>query len=373
MNVSYNMFLANFDFYPKFSDDLRQRTRSGGALAIGAFALMLGLFYVRMQAWLETPLSQRFIVDAPALPFRNGRHIDVEMLPKMAINFDVFLTHVPCSYVSVQVMDLVKDYDTTAEGRIHMNRFDASGKAMAEKPHPKEEEPPPEGYCGPCYSVSSGCCNTCKDVRRAFKERRRPLPPIASIEQCAKEGFFEELRAMANESCRVHGSIDVHQHPGTLHVSPGDTFDSADSDAFAKLGIDVTRLNMSHHVHHFSIGRPQRRTVLPIDGHTEIQMRSGIMKMFYFIRTVPVNPGSGEFAMSVTKFQNYRSANSTKFPGLFFSYDVSPIAVVEENTRSIVEFLIEVSAILGGIFSIASFLDAAAFKCQDGEGLSKVA
>ena len=39
------MFLAEFDFYPKFSDDVRQRTKSGGILALISFALMIILFF----------------------------------------------------------------------------------------------------------------------------------------------------------------------------------------------------------------------------------------------------------------------------------------------------------------------------------------
>ena len=49
------MFLADFDFYPKFSDDVRQRTKSGGILALISFALMIILFYLRFDAWFNSP------------------------------------------------------------------------------------------------------------------------------------------------------------------------------------------------------------------------------------------------------------------------------------------------------------------------------
>ena len=355
------MFLSEFDFYPKFSDDIRQRTKSGGILAIISFFSLIVLLSLRLNTWLHAPPAQRFVVDSSDFPFVTGRQIDVNRLPKMDVNFDIFLRHVPCSYVSLDVVDILKERDGSVEGRVKMERFDVSGTRIHAKPHPMKEAPPPADYCGSCYSLKSGCCNTCKDVRRAFKAARKTLPPIASIEQCTREGFLDELKAMANESCRVHGSVAVHQHPGALHIAPGDTYDAADSESFAKLGLSVGAFNMTHTVNHFSIGVP-RDAVFPLDGHTEVQTKPGIMKMHYFVRAVPVGLGRQTFSISASSYPNYRGGNSTKFPGIFFNYDISPISVVEEQERSVFEFLVEVSGIFGGVFSIASFIDLMAFK-----------
>ena len=358
------MFLAEFDFYPKFSDDVRQRTKSGGILALISFALMIILFYLRFDAWFNSPPEQHFVVDAPDLPFSAGRRIDPARLPKMDVNFDVFFYHVPCSYVSADVMDIIKESDSSAEGRDRMERFDASGSPIFAKPHPKNEAPPPAGYCGPCYEVGDGCCNTCKDVRRAFKRARRPLPPIASIEQCRREGFMDELRAMINESCRVHGSIEVHQHPGTLHIGPGDSYSEDDSKVFADLGVDVKAFNLTHKINHFSIGLPRDRGIFPLDGRLETQQKQRVMKMHYFVRAVPIGLGRRTFSISVSSYQNYRGNSTTKFPGIFFAYDISPVSVIEEATRSVIPFLVEMSGILGGVFSIASFIDLMAYRCM---------
>lgn len=365
------MFLAEFDFYPKVVDDVRQRTESGGLLAITSFATMLLLFYLRFDAWLTAPPIQRFVVDAPDLPLDSGRRIDPSQLPKMDVNFDIFFYHVPCSYASAEVIDIIKERDSSAEGRVRMERFNASGSPIFAKPHPKHEAPPPAGYCGPCYGAREGCCNTCKEVRKAFKQTRSVLPPIASIEQCTREGFFDELKAMVNESCRVHGSIEVHQHPGTLHVGPGDTYSDTDSEVFAKLGLDVGSFNLSHRINHFSLGLPRDGGFFPLDGRIERQAHSGIMKMHYFVRAVPVGLGRRTFSISVSSYQNYRGNGSTKFPGVFFAYQISPVSVVEERSRSLIEFLIELSSILGGVFSIASFIDLVAFRCAPDPYLMK--
>jgi hypothetical protein len=165
---------------------------------------------------------------------------------------------------------------------------------------------------------------------------------------------------MMNESCRVFGALAVHQYPGTFHVAPGD---HEHSDAYERLGIDPGSFNLSHKVNHFSLGLPHDSGFFPLDGTTQIQQKEGRLKMYYFVRAVPLGLGTRKFSIGVTAYQNYRGNHSTKFPGVFFSYDISPISVVEESRRSVVEFLVEISAILGGVFAIATFIDALAFRC----------
>jgi len=285
----------------------------------------------------------------------------------MDINFDIFMLRMPCSYLHIDVIDVIKEVDESVQCRVRMERFTPEGEPISEKPHPKHEAAPPENYCGSCYSLQPGCCNTCKEVRQAFKAKRKPLPPIATIEQCAREEEF--IKSMMNESCRLYGSLSVHQHPGTFHVAPGD---HEDAKAYEKLGIDVGLFNLSHKINHFSIGLPQDRGYFPLDGTQQIQKKERRLKMYYFVRAVPLGVGGRKFSIGATSYQNYRGNASTKFPGVFFAYDISPISVVEESRRSVVEFLVEMSAILGGVFAIATFVDAMAFRCiPDTQNLPK--
>jgi hypothetical protein len=278
----------------------------------------------------------------------------------MDINFDILMRRMPCSYLHIDVIDVIKEVDDSVQGRVRMERFNSSGERIHDKPHPKSEAPPPAGYCGSCYSMRGGCCNTCKEVRQAFKARHKPLPPIATIEQCTREGYADLLKGMANESCRVFGALAVHQYPGTFHVAPGG---HEHTDAYERLGLDVGAFNLSHTVNHFSIGLPHDRGFFPLDGTTQIQQKEGRLNMYYFVRAVPLGLRTRKFSIGATAYQNYRGNHSTKFPGVFFSYDISPISVVEESRRSVVEFLVEISAILGGVFAIATFIDALAFRC----------
>ena len=52
-------------------------------------------------------------------------------------------------------------------------------------------------------------------------------------------------------------------------------------------------------------------------------------------------------------------------PGVFFNYDLSPIMVLKtEHRRSFLHFLTSVCAIVGGVFTVASLVDATIYHSQ---------
>ena len=359
-------FIKNLDFYPKFTDDFSKKTKTGGILAILSFILMTILFYFRFISWLNPPIETHFFVPKTKLPFRYGRVIDPDRLPKMDINFDIFLYHLPCSYIHVDVFDTIQESDESTEGKIKMERYDQNQNRIHQKHFPKDQESFPEEYCGSCYGMKEGCCNTCKDVRKAFKAKKKPLPPIATIEQCAREDYVEQLKNMANESCRVYGKVSVHEHPGTLHIAPGDSLEETNDDVYEKLGVNISMLNISHKVIHFSVGNTSSSYVhYPLDEVVQIQNQVGREKFYYFIRIVPVGLEHDQYSISASRYQNYRKPSSKKYPGIFFHYSISPISVYKTSERSIIEFLVEMSAIIGGTFALFSFIDAILFKISD--------
>jgi len=357
--------VQSLDLFPKFGDDIRQKTSSGGILAVLSFLIMGIFFSMRFDAYFYSPISHEFVINSFSLPFSSGRVVDPSKLPKMDINFDIHLRNLPCAYIHVDVIDTIKESDLNAEGRVRMERYDKDGELINMKHFPKTEKPPPANYCGPCYSMKSGCCNTCKEVRQAFKSKARPLPPIATIEQCTREGYDQELRAMINESCRVHGTLTVHRFPGTFHIAPGDSIEGGGEHdvAYERLGLNITDFNLTHEIKHFSIGIPLKNGFFPIDNTLEVQKHKGRMKMFYYIRAVPYGESGNSFSIGVSKYQNYRGNHSKKYPGVFFSYDISPIGIVQGEKPSLLLFLSDIMSILGGVFAIATFVDSVVFHC----------
>ncbi|EAX97147.1 MGC83277 protein, putative [Trichomonas vaginalis G3] len=354
---------------------MRSRTNSGGIIAVLSVISMVILFILRFQAWTNSPLTQKFVVNTPQLPFINNRIIDTEHLPKMDINFDIMMKHIPCSYLHVDVIDNIKESDESYEGHVRMERFDEKGNPILKKSYPKNSSVTKDpGYCGNCYGQKSGCCNTCKEVRKAFKANNRPPPPIIHIQQCVDEGYKEELIAMKGEACRVHGTLTVHRAPGTFHVAPGESYNiNGEHDHYYEdLGINIDEMNFSHTINHFSIGMPTANSYYPLDGHTEIQQKTGRMKMIYFLRAVPINLDGRVFSFGASSYQNYRGSNSTKYPGVFFSYDVSLIGIVSSQNSSLMDLVTELMSILGGVFAIATFLDMLSYRLYPDDYLPKI-
>ena len=53
------------------------------------------------------------------------------------------------------------------------------------------------------------CCNTCEDVREAYRRKGWAFNLPDGIVQCEKEGWTEKLRSQKDEGCRVTGYIEV--------------------------------------------------------------------------------------------------------------------------------------------------------------------
>lgn len=360
--MSLGKLISQFDFFPKYEEEMQKKTIAGGAIAIASCSLMVVLYALRLNAFVNAPVPQSFYVNSPRLPFKSKGEIDHEKLPKMNIFFDLLIYHHPCSFLHVEVIDSIKETDDSYKGTVKMERFNQNGDRITEKHYPKNEEKAQNDYCGSCYGQKSGCCNTCKDVRKAFKANKKPIPSIASIEQCVKEGYLEKLKEMANESCRLYGSIEAHQYPGILHVATSDDIDESD-DIYKRIGIDVSSINLSHKINHFSIGTRVIHGYYPLDGNIEIQKNNGRLKMIYHIRAVPIESTANYFKIGASKYQNYRRNTSTKYPGIFFSYDISPIGVKSGESEPLFDFIVEIFSILGGVFAVSAFLDSLIYSC----------
>ena len=89
----------------------------------------------------------------------------------------------------------------------------------------------------------------------------------------------------------------------------------------------------------------------------------------YHVNIVPTSYESS--GGSVTRTNQYAVTQEALFmsdgdfhevPGVFFDYDISPIRVhVVENPRSLITFLTNLAAILGGVFTISGIIDSALF------------
>nr|GFC05279.1 endoplasmic reticulum-Golgi intermediate compartment protein 3 [Tanacetum cinerariifolium] len=68
------------------------------------------------------------------------------------------------------------------------------------------------------------CCNSCEEVREAYRAKGWALSDPDSIDQCKREGFLQSIKDEAGEGCNIYGFLDVNKVAGNFHFAPGKSF-----------------------------------------------------------------------------------------------------------------------------------------------------
>jgi len=145
------------------------------------------------------------------------------------LQIDLTLPRMPCEWISITALDVSGHVQLEVDHNLHRQRLTCRGKntVTAEKHHvgaSKDELPEhlhpdtpalPEGYCGSCYGADgkeNQCCNTCEEVRVAYREKGWVMPEYDTVEQCKREGYQDSVLAVV----RSHSSIWRLQCIGAL-------------------------------------------------------------------------------------------------------------------------------------------------------------
>lgn len=99
------------------------------------------------------------------------------------------------------------------------------------------------------------CCNTCEDVREAYRERRWAFPENPeNISQCKDEHFAEKLQQAFNQGCQIYGTLVVNRVSGSFHVAPGKSFSINHVHVHDVQPFASTVFNTTHKIRHLSFG-----------------------------------------------------------------------------------------------------------------------
>lgn len=234
-----------------------------------------------------------------------------------------------------------------------------------------KEEEVDEDKCESCYGAGEEgeCCNTCEDVRRAYKRRGWVLrTDITDVLQCKHElggrGLAGEAEA-EDEGCNVHGVVALSTGGGNLHLAPGRDAASGGMSILDALMQSFLQWNVSHVVHKIRFGPEYPAAIYQLDGENRmIEDMSGMYQ--YYFQVVP----------TLYKFQNGTSIQTNQYsvtehlrhinpgsnrglPGVFFFYEVSPlhVEIVEGYRKGWIAFFTSVCAIVGGVVTVMGMLD----------------
>lgn len=360
--------LRNLDAYPKINEDFYSRTLSGGVVTIASSILIALLFISEFRLYLHTVTESKLVVDTS----RGG---------KLRINFDVTFPAIPCTLLSIDTMDISGERHMDITHDIFKKRIDSHNNVIGVRQDgigaPKIERPLQrhggrlehnETYCGSCFGAETTddeCCNSCEEVREAYRKKGWGLTNTDLIDQCKREGFVQMVKDEEGEGCNIHGSLEVNKVAGNFHFAPGKSFHQQNFLLLDLFALQSESYNISHQINKLSFGEPIPGIENPLDGVQWLQgTPNGVYQ--YFIKVVPTEYTnirghtiqSNQFSVT----EHYKNSEEDQFrslPGVFFFYDLSPIKVTftEEHT-SFLHFLTHICAIVGGAFTVAGIVDS---------------
>jgi hypothetical protein len=181
------------------------------------------------------------------------------------------------------------------------------------------------------------------------------------------------------QGCNVWGYMDVSKVPGNFHIS---------SHGKAQ----TTALNLQHHIHTLSFGdagyiRAKKAEGIegafnPLDG-TSKTSQSLSQNYEYYIQVVPTSLvridgerfDSYQFTVNSNSWgaESHGHSIGAYMPTIYFRYELSPITVKYTQYRTgFGHFLVQLCAIIGGIFTVAGFVALTSSKIYEKIALGKM-
>mmetsp|Transcript_15938 Transcript_15938/g.32420 ORF Transcript_15938/g.32420 Transcript_15938/m.32420 type:complete len:460 (-) Transcript_15938:254-1633(-) len=438
---NYSSYLRSLDAHSPISSEFRIRTLSGATLSL--LTLLLTVYLITKE--YSYNLSTTFLSHVHVMP-QSPDGLEVE--------FDISFPHIPCALLAVDANDPTgqsQSFHIDKRHRVWKHRLDKRGKTIGRKsrfelgntliredqldslqkakeqqktnnpdaqpPNPDENlkndptpkqprqlpaddlsEPDDELTCGSCYGAASSpteCCNTCDDVKRAYRRRQWHIPDISKIEQCR---HLVRADQEEGEGCNIHGFVALSTGGGNLHFAPdrqwekeGESDSNANRGLFGGVFLDLQsvidmfnesfeQFNVTHTVNKLSFGpymREEVRNSLNLTSQLSGATRTvtdGYGMFQYYLQVVPTQfrflNGTviDTFQYSVTEHTRHVEPGSNRgLPGLFFFYEVSALHVeFEEYRRGWTHFFTGVCAAVGGAFTVMGMVDRRLFEWRGG-------
>ncbi|XP_077866155.1 endoplasmic reticulum-Golgi intermediate compartment protein 3-like [Saccoglossus kowalevskii] len=315
-------------------------------------------------------------------------YVDTTRGEKMRINLDITFPTLPCGYLSIDAMDVAGEQQLDVDHNIMKSRIDKNGKPVAtpEKEDIGDKSEEAKDFdlakrtdkldpdrCESCYGAESKdlkCCNTCEDVREAYRRKGWAFNNADGIAQCSREGWSDKLKSQSGEGCQVYGHLEVNKVAGNFHFAPGKSFQQHHVHVHDLQAFSGEKFNLSHRINHLSFGHKYPGMENPLDNSKVTSQKASIMYQ-YFVKIVPTTytklngatTRSNQY--SVTKHEKVVStslasaAGEHGLPGVFILYEFAPLMVkYTEKHRSFMHFMTGVCAIIGGVFTVAGLIDS---------------
>jgi endoplasmic reticulum-Golgi intermediate compartment protein 3 len=295
--------LRQLDSHSSVSKELRVYTVQGAVLSVVTVAVIVYLFMAEWTYNFQTVTTERVHVNATS-----PTGLDVE--------FDLTFPQVPCSLLNIDANDPsgqtqslhldqrhhvwkhrvqvdeqgnivrtlgIKHKLEQGSTLLHEEHLKGQLQSIIEEAKDAEGDDEEDENCGSCYGAGEEgeCCNTCDDIKRAYKRKGWHLEDPDSIKQCKNQNKVQEGE---DEGCNVHGLIALDSGGGSFHLAPGRTGETTDTatSIFEMLFRTFEQFNMTHTVHKIRFGKEYPGTVNQLDGQRRVIADGYGMYQYYF-------------------------------------------------------------------------------------------
>jgi len=303
--------LKNLDIYRKTPKDLTEGTISGGLVSIVACAFMSILFLTELSVYLRTSTFSEMYVDTA----RGGE--------KLIVNLDITFHNYPCALMSLDAQEVIGSHTLEYSGRVKKLRLNPQGTII-------------------------GGSDLLQKGETSEEEVKKQLTD--------------------SEGCRLMGYLSVSKVPGNFHFSSHEFYHNVHNLVEGNMG----RLDLSHTINHLSFGDNDDIVYIkthfsegelnPLDNLKKIRP-SNTQEPFSYEYYLKVVPTTFKTLQGKEFYVHQITANSNEFrtngmPAVYFRYDLSPVTVKFTLTQqSIYHFLVQVCAIVGGVFTVAGLVE----------------
>lgn len=338
--------------------------------------------------------------------------VDRDINKKLDINLDITFPNMPCSMLSLDILDVSGDLkvDILKNG-FQKFRVANGGEVLVDNPQLVDDASLEEkakglekgltGECGDCYGAlpqdeKQYCCNDCETVRLAYAAKVWAFYDGKDIKQCEDEGYVQNILSEIenNEGCRVRGTTQINRISGNLHFAPGASYTEPgrhvhDLSLYNK---HQDKFNFDHVINHLSFGNdPTTNAIIdnqslhPLDGHTKTNNIKYHLYSYYLkvvatrfeYLTSKLKPAleTNQFSaifhdrpLKGGKDQDHQHTLHAQggLPGVFFHFEISPLKVInkEQYAKTWSGFVLGVISSIAGVLMVGSLLDRSVWAAE---------
>jgi hypothetical protein len=254
---------------------------------------------------------------------------------QVSVNIDIDLYNYPCELLSIEIKNDLGLKVQNIEGNLTKYSINSKNEILGQKPYALE------------------------NLGRFGHDHDHIAQPDYEL---------VKYQIKNNEGCKLEGNFNIDAVPGSIVISGKAFYPTI--ERLRREGLDKS--NFEHKINYLFFGdslnkRDLRFSFLRNNLFNTLNEKTrkndkNQMIYQYYLKVIPVK-FRHEDTTTINKYQyTYNSFADFAYnglPAIYFKYDLSPITIEYKYTHmKFLTFLINVFAILGGVFTVAGILDA---------------